>query len=349
VGIGIGGALGKTKKGIGDGMIIQGAAGLATLKDGSYDPASSGKEVITLRTNTQKNCSSTQWVIGEKKGFFAEEGLIIEYTGEVTTPQLLPSVLNGTNNIGGAHINALATYIAGGAKIKGVTLCDVDPAPDSDVDPKYRHMRFYLSPALGLNSLQELVELRRSQGQSITVNGLEPGCNTFIAGNAFEHLGFSRDLITYVYFDTDVAAVQAAQQGNIDIVGVHPPFYKLCADAQLLQIFDSYDTGFGAAAASFAYYFSEDFIAKNPEAVARFVRAIKRAQAWSVKPENAAEAIQLTADYIGQPVNAVHYYYSGVGLPDNLIQPWIDDLVATGFLKPGQLTVSDLVTKEFDS
>jgi ABC-type nitrate/sulfonate/bicarbonate transport system substrate-binding protein len=348
-GIGIGGAVGSTKKGISDGTIIQGAAGLATLKDGNYDPASSGKEVITLRTSTKKNCGSTPWVIGEKKGFFAEEGLIIEYTGELTTPQTLPAILNGTNDIGGAHINALATYIAGGAKIKGVTLGDVDPDPDSDVDPKYRHMRFYLSPTTGVNSLQELVELRQSQGQQITINGLAPTCTTFIADNAFEHLGFSRDLITYVYFDADVAAVQAAQQGNIDIVGVHPPFYKLCADSELIQIFDTSDTGFGAAAGSLAYYFTEEFIANNPEAVGRFVRAIKKAQAWSVKPENAAEAIQLTQDYIGQPVNAVHYYYSGSGFPSTLIQPWIDDLVITGFLQPGQLSVSDLIVKDFDS
>jgi ABC-type nitrate/sulfonate/bicarbonate transport system substrate-binding protein len=349
VGIGVGGALGATKKGISSGTIIQGAAGLATLKDGNYDPAASGKEVITLHVDTKKNCGSTPWVIGEKKGFFAEEGLIIEYTGELTTPQLLPAVLNGTNDIGGAHINALATYIAGGAKIKGVTLGGVDPDPDSDVDPKYRHMRFYLSPALGLSSLQELVELRKSQGQNITINGLAPGCNTFIAASAFDHLGYDRNLITFVYFNTDVAAVQAAQQGNIDIVGVHPPFYKLCAEAELIQIFDTADTGLGAAAGSSAYYFTEEFIAKNPDAVARFVRAIKKTQAWIVKPENAAEAIQLTQEYIGQPVNAVHYYYSGSGLPDHLIQPWIDDLVINNFLEPGQLSVSDLITKEFDS
>ncbi|MNC59142.1 hypothetical protein D3C75_1089320 [compost metagenome] len=122
----------------------------------------------------------------------------------------------------------------------------------------------------------------------------------------------------------------------------------MAADSKLTQVFDTKDTGLGEAAGSLAYYFTEKFINENPEAVQRFVRAIKKAQAWSVQPENEHEAIELTAAYIGQPVNAVHYYYSGKGFPDRLIQPWLDDLVTTGHLKKGQLAVNDLITKQFD-
>lgn len=46
----------------------------------------------------------------------------MEYTGELTTAQVLPSILNGTNNVSSTHVNNIATYIAGGAKIKGVTI-----------------------------------------------------------------------------------------------------------------------------------------------------------------------------------------------------------------------------------
>lgn len=347
IGVGIGSYVGRTRTGIETGVEIQGALGLKDLKNSEFNAEDSGKEVLTLKTNTKKNCGSTPWVIAEKKGFFAAEGLNIEYTGELTTTQVLPSVLNGTNNIGGAHINALATYIAAGAKIKGVTLGDVDPDPDSDVDPKYRHMRFYANPASGATTLAELVE--QKNGAKIKINGTEPNCTTFIASRAFENLGFSRDQIEFVVFDSDTAALQAAQQGHLDIVGVHPPFYKLAAESNLPQIFDTADTGLGEAAGSLAYYFTEKFIEENPEAVQRFVTAIKKAQAWSVQPENEEEAIALTGAYIGQPVNAVHYYYSGTGFPDRLIEPWIEDLEITGHLQKGQLTVDDLITKQFDS
>ncbi|MDF2570536.1 MAG: transporter, substrate-binding protein aliphatic sulfonates family [Sporomusa sp.] len=347
VAIGIGSFHGQTKKGISTGSEIQGAAGFKDLKNGAYDPTASGKKVLTIKSDTKKNCGSTPWVIAEKKGFFAEEGLNVEYTGELKTPQILPSVLNGTNDVATAHINALATYIAAGAKIKGVTLNGVDPTPD--VDPKYRHMRYYLSPELGVNTLAELVELRKSQNKKVTINGTKPVCTTFIADNAFDHLGYGREHIQFVSFDSDTAALQAARQGNLDIVGVHPPFYKLAADSKLPQVFDTVDTGLGEAAGTGAYYFTEKFIEENPEAVGRFVRAIRKANAWSVDPANEAEAIKLTGDYIGQPVNAVHYYYTGKGIPDRLVQPWIDDLVKDGFLKEGQLAVNDLVTKQFSN
>lgn len=57
-----------------------------------------------------------------------------------------------------------------------MTLGDVDPDPNSDVDPKYRHMRFYLSPKLGVDSLAELV--KKKNGAKITINGTDPNCIT---------------------------------------------------------------------------------------------------------------------------------------------------------------------------
>ncbi|MBW4082978.1 ABC transporter substrate-binding protein [Paenibacillus sp. S150] len=339
-GIGVGSYLGQTKKGLG----IQGAAGLQDLKSESFDPAKSGKKVYSIKTDTKVNCSSTPWVIAEKKGFFAEEGINIEYTGELTTAQVLPSILNGTNNVSSAHVNNVATYIAGGANIKGVTIGGSEPTPE--VDDKYHHMKYYVSPKLGVSSLAELIG--KKNGEKITINGTVPSCATFIATNAFDHLGFDRNQIKFVSFESDTAALQANQQGNIDIVGVHPPFYKLAKDSGLIELFDTADTGLGEAAGTTFYYFTEQFIKDNPEAVQGFVNAIKKAQAWIVDPKNEEEAIKLTGDYIGQPVNAVHYYYTGKGFQDKLIQPWIDDLVVSGALKKNQLHVSDLITTEFD-
>lgn len=340
IGIGTGSYFGKTKKGID----IEGAAGFKDLKSASLDPAQSGKPVYTIKTDTKKNCSSTPWVIAEKKGFFAEEGINVEYTGELTTAQVLPSILNGTNNVSTAHVNQIATFIAGGAKIKGVTIGGSEPV--EGVDDKYHHMKYYVSPKQGVKTLEELIQ--KKKGEKITINGTVPSCTTFIATNAFDHLGFSRKQIQFVAFDSDTAALQANQQGNIDIVGVHPPFYKLANDSGLIEIFDTADTGLGEAAGTTFYYFTDKFIQENPEAVQGFVRAVKKAQAWIVDTKNEEEAIQLTADYIGQPVNAVHYYYSGKGFQDKLIQPWIDDLVVSGALKKDQLKVSDLIVTDFD-
>jgi ABC-type nitrate/sulfonate/bicarbonate transport system substrate-binding protein len=336
-GVGVGAYYGRTED------TIAGAEGLKDLKDPAIQAAASGKNVITLKTDTKKNCSSTPWVIAEKKGFFAAEGLNIEYTGELTTAQRLPSILNGTNDIGGALPNALATFVAGGAKVKAVTLGEVDP-PDN-VDPKFRHMRYVASEKFAGKTLKEYVESKK--GGKITVSGTAPSCNTFILNQIFKNAGLDVSQVQYVTFDTDTASIQAVQQGNLDIAGIHPPFYKLANDSKLTLLADSHDTGLGAASGVSTYYFTEKFIQENPEAVQRFVTAIKKAQEWV--NANTDESIKLTADYIGQPVNATHYFYTDKTLPTDILQPWIDDLVQAGTLKKDQIKVSDLITAQFSN
>lgn len=56
-------------------LAIRVCRGFKDLKNASLDPAKSGKPVYTIKTDTKKNCSSAPWVIAEKKGSFAEEGI----------------------------------------------------------------------------------------------------------------------------------------------------------------------------------------------------------------------------------------------------------------------------------
>lgn len=64
---------------------------------------------------------------------------------------------------------------------------------------------------------------------------------------------------------------------------------------------------------------------------------------------NTDESVKLTAEYIGQPVNATHYYFTDKGLPTELFQPWIDDLVQSGTLKKDEVKTDDIVTTQFSS
>lgn len=347
VAISIGAYLGRTQKKItpasesyGD-TNRQAAASNTTEETGTTAAPETVREIITLKTSTKKNCSSTPFVVAERKGFFEAEGLSIEYTGELATAQILPAVLNGTNDFDGALPNRLATYVGSGADIKAVTMGVVDPP--EDVDPKYRHMRFYVSPESGIKSWEDFLEYKK--GQKLTISGTAPSCDTFIPSQIFEHFNLDRTRLQFVTLETDTAAIQAVQQGNLDIAGVHPPFYKLAADSGLTLVGDSYDSGLGAAAGVSVYFFRSDFIEDNPEAVQRFVTAIKKAQEWA--NSNEEESIALTAEYIGKEVTATHYYYTSSGFPESYIQPWIDDLVASGALKEEQVTVKDLITYQF--
>ncbi|MNL64499.1 hypothetical protein D3C87_1887210 [compost metagenome] len=75
------------------------------------------------------------------------------------------------------------------------------------------------------------------------------------------------------------------------------------------------------------------------------MNAIEKAQNWA--NANTDESVKLTAEYIGQPVNATHYFYTEHNLSTDLLQPWVDDLVQAGALKKDQVKVADLVTTQF--
>ncbi|MDR0905463.1 MAG: ABC transporter substrate-binding protein [Oscillospiraceae bacterium] len=356
-GITIGSTVGKTKANIGPkDPSSADKSPVVTADTGSNASTVSGDDIIdvgdltqiiTLHTSTKKNCTSTPFVVAEAKGFFEKNGIKIEYTGETT--DALSAVLQGTNDFDGTLPNALATYVYGdegeGAAIKAVTLNQVDPP--ADVDPKFRHMRFYVSPKLGITTLEELKNSDLYKNGEITISGRAPSCSSFIPNQIFKNNGLDSKKLSFVAFDSDIAAIQAVQLGpdNLIIAGIHPPFYYLAEEEGLILLADSADSGLGAASGTSVFYFTDEFIESNPVAVQRFVTAIKEASKWTL--DNEEEAIALTEAYIEKAINAVHYYYSGDGFPVELIDPWIKDLEESGALPVGAITVADLTAPQF--
>ncbi len=301
------------------------------------------KNLIPIKTYTRKNCTSTPILVADKLGFYKEEGLKIVYTGELKATEILPSILNGNNDFAEAHPNLLATYVAGGAKIEAIGRSIIEPT-DPKVDSRFRHMRWFVKPSTGIKSWKDLIHYKK--GQKITQNGLAPNCSTFIASVIFDKYGIGRKRLDFVNFDTDQAALQAVEQGSIDIACVHPPFYKLAADSGLTLIGDSSDSGLGEAAGLNLYYFSDDFVAKHPDTVHRFARTMKKAQIWA--NEHPEEASKITSDFIGVTATGSHYYATSTVIPEKDVQLWVDDLVNNKKLKKGQIKVADLLTHKFE-
>ncbi|WP_010235485.1 ABC transporter substrate-binding protein [Clostridium arbusti] len=298
--------------------------------------------LIPIKTWTRVDCGSTPWVVADKKGFLKKYGLKVEFTGTTQSAQQIPSVLNGNNDIWDGHPNTYAVAIAGGAPLVGIGPAGIDPGPD--VDPKYRHMRWYVNPKSGIKSFKDLVNYKKGQQlkfSTITTNI----CADFLANTIADKNGLSRDRIEWSSMP-DVQAVQTLSQSLVDVAGVHPPYYKAMEDAGMVQIADTADTDLGPTAGLSYYVVTKDFAQKNPEVVKKFVKAMIEAQTWA--NNNPKEAQELTSKAIGQPVNASHYYATSSKIDDSLIKPWLNELERNKVIPKGKLKPEDIITHKFE-
>jgi len=305
-----------------------------------------GQDLTELYTYTRTDCGITPYLVADQKGYFAEEGVKLVYTGTIGYDQQLATVVSGQNDLGDAHPNELALFVQGGAPVKGVSRDDLEPTDEALAE--HRHMKYFVVADSPIKGWEDLKTFKDGTGK-IQINGHIPSCSTFVPAAIFDNYGIPRERLETVTFESDREALQAVSQGNIDIAQVHPPFYKLAADSGLRQIGDSYDAGLGQTTGTALYYFADKTIEEEPDLVQAFVNAITKAQIWANKPENFDEAAQITAEALDVEATVTHYYAPDTKIIDAEIQPWIDDLVASGFLEKGEIEVADIVTHRFEN
>jgi ABC-type nitrate/sulfonate/bicarbonate transport system substrate-binding protein len=297
--------------------------------------------VFPIRTITMKDCALAPWLVTEKLGYFKQEKIRIVYTGETQPALVIPSILNGNNDVSSSHPNGLAVARAGGAKITAVFRGGIDPPPDAD--PRLRHMFWYVNPQKYPN-VKTFADLKNIPGKlkfsTITVTI----CTDFLTNRLFQKAGIPLDKAEWVSMP-DIQAIQALKQGLIDVAGVHPPFYKGMDDAGARSIGDSLDAGLGAAGGVGFYFFRDDFIQQHPDVVRRFIRAIGRGQAWI--DQHPAQAAQWTSEAIGVRITGNHYYPLKNEYYESEVWPWIKDLEDRNVIPRGSIKPSDLITTQF--
>ena len=299
--------------------------------------------LIPIRTWSKTDCSSTPWVVTDQLGFFKEEGLKVVYTGDTQAAQQIPSVLNGNNDVGTAHPNTILVAVNGGANIKGVVRGGIDPTPEQD--PRLRHMFWYVNPSI-TPDVHTFADLNNISGKVKTTSTTRNICTDFLTNNIADQKGVSRDKFEWVSMP-DIQAVQALKQGLVTISSVHPPFYKSMEDAGMFKVADSLDAGLGVVGGITYYYFTTDYIEKNPDVIKRFSRAVAKGQKWS--NEHPEEARKMTEDWIKVPVNATHYYATDTKIDDSQIDPWLADLENANVIPKGKIKSSDIVIHGFES
>jgi ABC-type nitrate/sulfonate/bicarbonate transport system substrate-binding protein len=305
--------------------------------------AEPGRELRVVKTYTRRDCGLAPWLVTDRLGYFAEEGVRLVFTGEVQPPQRVASILSGTNDTADLHPNALMVAINGGARFKAVARSGIEPPPE--LDPGLRHMWWFVNPDKYPN-VRSFADLRDVPGTLKFSLIATNSCSDFLANLILDHYGIPRDKVEWVTMP-DVQAIQALKQGLTDVGGVHPPFYKGMLDAGQLKVADTSETGLAAEVAGLGFYFfTEEFIARDPEAVRGFARAITRGQKWI--NENQEQARLWTEEAIGVPVSANHYFSSRLIIQEDQVKPWLDDLEGAEVVPPGRIRISDVVTHDFE-
>jgi ABC-type nitrate/sulfonate/bicarbonate transport system substrate-binding protein len=160
----------------------------------------------------------------------------------------------------------------------------------------------------------------------------------------FRQYNLTKDDFEFVVMpDPDQEA--ALRQGQIDIAVLHPPFYTAAQQHGGVRVLTTSYDAFGAEGGYSLLVFTEDYIQKNPDAVRAFIKAFKDSERWS--NDHPVESGNLLKNDIGLSGAASHYYSYTGAISDSDIQPWIDEMVADGDLKPGEIKASDLYTTEF--
>ena len=314
-----------------------------TFLGGGRVAAQPGNVPFVIKTWSAKDCSVTPWVVTDRLGYFAEEGIKIVYTGETQPALQIPSILRGDNDVRSFHPNTLAVAKAGGAKISGVAEGDIEPT-DKRIEPKFRHMWWFVNPKKYPN-VKSFADLKNIPGKikvSTITNNI---CADFETNLLADKYGIPRNKIEWVTMP-DVQAIQALKQGLLDLSEVHPPFYKGMVEAGARKIADTNETGLGAAAGITYYVFRDDFIRKYPDKVAAFSRAIVKGQRWA--NSHPVEAAKLTEEAIGVPVNGYHYYSESLKVDESLASRWLKDLEENKVIPRGKVTTANLVTHDIE-
>jgi sulfonate transport system substrate-binding protein len=303
------------------------------------------KDVIELRVPTPTSFHSGVDIIAQKYGFFEREGIKLKYVGALETPSLQIAALKaGQIDVLGGHPDIFISVIKGGFKVRGVVRNSMGNAT-------YPHMTFFVRKDSGINCAKDLIGKKVAPGEG-KAGSFDTSCGGFFWSRYLKENGIPRNKLVQVPL-AEPQQEQALRQKLIDVTANGPTFAgNYSKKGEFKKLFTSWDlfptiTDKEDSEISMRG-FTDDFIRKNPEAVRRFVRAIIKAQAWTLDHH------LLSSEYVGQlqdfepSVTAEHHLGASGYIEDRPLRLWLAHFEEIKTLKPGQLKPTDLYTNEFN-
>lgn len=315
-------------------MIMLVAAGCSKQQQAAATSETAAKQldIIKVATPTAPTSPSIYYV-GDELGFFAEQGIKIEYAGVVPSPQLVAAVVAGKLDVGGAHVNRTIAGISAGAKIKAVSA-------NTETSQAIPHMVGVVTKNSPIKTAQDMI------GKKIGIPTIG-GCNEYTPYAYMKKQGIiDPKSKVQVIVMPETQLDQALRQGEIDLAMMHKTSDFIKEKGEFNVMFSDYDV-WGTIGGNTPAYFSEKFIKEKPEVVKRFVTAVAKTNNWA--NANPQQAIEITAKRANVDPKTIKpgYYAKDALILEETITVWIDLLTDFNEIKPG-IKPEQIYTNEFN-
>lgn len=321
-------------------LVLLAALGGMEGTPAAAQPAQAGDGVTVIRHLTSRG-NVTSYEVASALGWFKEKGLRLDSVGFTQGgPESLVALAGGSVDIAGAATPAIINALVGGAKILGVV-------PGDGVSG-HAHSQFYVLADSPIRTPQDLKD------KSVAVNTLGAHLD-YVMREYLHRNGLPDDTVNLIAVPgPQLEQILRHKQADVVAVGEWQNIFagKIEAAGGVRVLFTDFDVLGDIVLGTDVM--KRSFVDAHPQAVKDFVTTCARAVDWT--QDHPEEAKKLAADILKQrgenPDLAV--YWPGFGLrahalyTDHDARFWIDALVRSGKLKPGQLVPEDIETNKYN-
>lgn len=229
-------------------------------------------------------------ILGHEKGFYKEAGINLTIDPNIVGAQLVPAVLSGKVQASGLIWPLLGVGAAQGLPLKAVSALSVSgDTTESD------EQQLVVLAKSGIKSAADLA------GKTVAVNTIK-NISEALVRDIVEKAGADPKSvkITPILFPNMLATLRA---GSVDAATINEPFLTLAKEQEDIRVIAGVFLSLQPFAPSGIMIMSSDFIEKNPDAVARFQRATKKAVDYAAADANQAEVRLALTKYTRTPAN----------------------------------------------
>lgn len=260
---------------------------------GQSEPANASEpatgELTTVRVGTIPIVHAVPLVLGVEEGFFAEEGLDVQYDTAAGGAAIIPGLTSGNYEFGLA--NPVSPMLAAAQGLDIVIVADADFAEDNPPTTEDGWIEAPDSVLVrgdsGIESAEDL------NGKTIAVNTFG-GIAELTIRSAGDSLG--ADSSTFNLVEVGFPDMLSALDSEaVDAIVVSEPFITIARNSgRDYRALFSYMSEAGPNLPGDVYFSTGEYVEENPEIVAAFVRAVNRANAYAQNnPDEARAALSV--------------------------------------------------------